>query len=352
MIILFNIYKKIKGFPVGNDEINKNKIITIQEVFTMNEAVETIDKIVENIEKVIIGKKNEVYNIMKGMIAGGHILIEDVPGVGKTTLIKAIKESLDLTYSRIQFTPDLLPSDITGISIYNAGTGMFNFNKGPIFSNIVLADEINRTSPKTQSALLEVMEEMQVSEGGITYRLEEPFFIMATENPIEYEGTFSLPEAQLDRFMIKVHLGYPGKMDEIYILELYREENPLKELKAVASKEDIVNLQRIVRTVKVNSEINKYIVNIIDATRNHKEIILGGSTRASLALMRVSQATALIKGRDYVIPEDVKESVSLVLAHRLILTNSCIARGVKAEEILSEILNVVLVPTVRLYDQN
>ncbi len=286
---------------------------------------------------------------MKGMISGGHILIEDVPGVGKTTLIKAIKESLSLTYSRIQFTPDLLPSDITGISIYNAGTGKFTFNKGPIFSNIVLADEINRTSPKTQSALLEVMEEMQVSEGGITYEVEKPFFIMATENPIEYEGTFSLPEAQLDRFMIKVHLGYPSKMDEAYILNLYRQENPLDKLMPVASKEDIINIQKQVKEIKVNDEINKYIVNIIDATRNHKEIVLGGSTRASLALLRVAQATALIKNRNYVIPEDVKENVKLVLSHRIILTNGSIARGIKAENVLEEILNVVIAPKVRVY---
>jgi len=256
---------------------------------------------------------------------------------------------LSLTYSRIQFTPDLLPSDITGISIYNAGTGKFTFNKGPIFSNIVLADEINRTSPKTQSALLEVMEEMQVSEGGITYEVEKPFFIMATENPIEYEGTFSLPEAQLDRFMIKVHLGYPSKMDEAYILNLYRQENPLDKLMPVASKEDIINIQKQVKEIKVNDEINKYIVNIIDATRNHKEIVLGGSTRASLALLRVAQATALIKNRNYVIPEDVKENVKLVLSHRIILTNGSIARGIKAENVLEEILNVVIAPKVRVY---
>lgn len=315
----------------------------------MKNNVELIENIVTNIEKVIVGKQKEIYDIMKGMISGGHILIEDIPGVGKTTLIKAIKESLSLTYSRIQFTPDLLPSDITGISIYNAGTGKFTFNKGPIFSNIVLADEINRTSPKTQSALLEVMEEMQVSEGGITYEVEKPFFIMATENPIEYEGTFSLPEAQLDRFMIKVHLGYPSKMDEAYILNLYRQENPLDKLMPVASKEDIINIQKQVKEIKVNDEINKYIVNIIDATRNHKEIVLGGSTRASLALLRVAQATALIKNRNYVIPEDVKENVKLVLSHRIILTNGSIARGIKAENVLEEILNVVIAPKVRVY---
>ncbi|WP_346961437.1 MoxR family ATPase [Clostridium sp.] len=315
----------------------------------MGSNVELIGNIVTNIEKVIVGKQKEIYDIMKGMISGGHILIEDVPGVGKTTLIKAIKESLSLSYSRIQFTPDLLPSDITGISIYNAGTGKFIFNKGPIFSNIVLADEINRTSPKTQSALLEVMEEMQVSEGGATYEVEKPFFIMATENPIEYEGTFSLPEAQLDRFMIKVHLGYPSKMDEAYILNLYRRENPLNELTPVATKEDIINIQQQVKEIKVNDEINKYIVNIIDATRNHKEIVLGGSTRASLGLLRIAQASALIKGRNYVIPEDVKESVKLVLSHRIILTNGSIARGIKAEDILEEILNLVIVPKVRVY---
>ncbi len=283
----------------------------------MENSVNIIEDIVTNIEKVIIGKQKEIYDIMKGMISGGHILIEDVPGVGKTTLIKAIKESLSLTYSRIQFTPDLLPSDITGISIYNAGTGKFIFNKGPIFSNIVLADEINRTSPKTQSALLEVMEEMQVSEGGVTYKVEKPFFIMATENPIEYEGTFSLPEAQLD-----------------------------------ATKEDIINIQQQVKETKVSDEINKYIVNIIDATRNHKDIVLGGSTRASLGLLRIAQATALINGRDYVIPEDVKENVKLVLSHRLILTNGSIARGIKAENIIEEILNMVIVPKVRVYGED
>ncbi len=318
----------------------------------MENSVNIIEDIVTNIEKVIIGKQKEIYDIMKGMISGGHILIEDVPGVGKTTLIKAIKESLSLTYSRIQFTPDLLPSDITGISIYNAGTGKFIFNKGPIFSNIVLADEINRTSPKTQSALLEVMEEMQVSEGGVTYKVEKPFFIMATENPIEYEGTFSLPEAQLDRFMIKVHLGYPSKMDEAYILNIYRNENPLNELSPVATKEDIINIQQQVKEIKVSDEINKYIVNIIDATRNHKDIVLGGSTRASLGLLRIAQATALINGRDYVIPEDVKENVKLVLSHRLILTNGSIARGIKSENIIEEILNVVIVPKVRVYGED
>ncbi|MDU4890910.1 MAG: MoxR family ATPase [Clostridium sp.] len=316
----------------------------------MNHNVEIVEKIINNVGKVIIGKRQNVYEIVKGMIAGGHILIEDVPGVGKTTLIKAIKQSFDLSYSRIQFTPDLLPSDITGISIYNSSTGTFIFNKGPVFSNIVLADEINRTSPKTQSALLEVMEEMQVSEGGKTYELEKPFFIMATENPIEYEGTFSLPEAQLDRFIIKVHMGYPINRDEAEILRLYRKDNPLEELTPVATKADLENLQRAVKEIKVKDDINKFIVKIVDGTRNHRDIFLGGSTRASLALLRISQATALIEGRDYVIPEDVKSSVKLVLNHRIILTNSATARGVKVEDILDEILSMIIVPKVREND--
>lgn len=316
----------------------------------MNHNVEIVEKIINNVGKVIIGKRQNVYEIVKGMIAGGHILIEDVPGVGKTTLIKAIKQSFDLSYSRIQFTPDLLPSDITGISIYNSSTGAFTFNKGPVFSNIVLADEINRTSPKTQSALLEVMEEMQVSEGGKTYELEKPFFIMATENPIEYEGTFSLPEAQLDRFIIKVHMGYPINRDEAEILRLYRKDNPLEELTPVATKADLENLQRAVKEIKVKDDINKFIVKIVDGTRNHRDIFLGGSTRASLALLRISQATALIEGRDYVIPEDVKSSVKLVLNHRIILTNSATARGVKVEDILDEILSMIIVPKVREND--
>ena len=312
----------------------------------MINSVEIIEGIVNNIDKVIIGKRQSIYDIIKGMIAGGHILIEDVPGVGKTTLVKAIKESLSLTYSRIQFTPDLLPSDITGVSIYNTNLEKFVFNKGPIFSNIVLADEINRTSPKTQSALLEVMEEMQVSEGGITYQLDTPFFIIATENPIEYRGTFSLPEAQLDRFMIKVKLGYPSNKDEEQILSLYKNENPLKYIKAVATKKELKQIQEEVKSISVKDTLNEFIVKIVDNTRKHEDILLGGSTRAALALLRVSQATALMEGRNYVIPEDIKNSVNLVLSHRIILTNSAIVRGVKVENILEDIMKMIDVPRV------
>jgi MoxR-like ATPase len=316
----------------------------------LNNNLEIIEKIVDNVEKVIIGKRAEIINIMKGILADGHILIEDVPGVGKTTLIKAITKSVNLTFSRIQFTPDLLPSDIIGVSIYNAKVNDFEFKKGPIFANIILADEINRTSPKTQSALLEVMEEKQVSEGINTYFLKRPFIVMATQNPIEYEGTFPLPEAQLDRFMIKVKIGYPSEYDEVSILNIYKEEEPLNNLQAVASAEDIIEIQKLVRKVHVNNDLNKYIVNIVNATRHNKSLALGASTRASLALQRISQATALIKGRDYVIPEDIKENVKLVLSHRLIPTSSAKANKHNSDSIISEVLNTIQVPKVIKHD--
>ena len=313
----------------------------------MTKEVELIEKIAFNMEKVILGKRVEIYNILKGILANGHILIEDVPGVGKTTLIKALAKSLSLSYSRIQFTPDLLPSDILGVSIYSQKTTEFEFNKGPIFSNIVLADEINRTSPKTQSALLEAMEEKQISESGTTYKLKEPFLVLATENPIEYEGTFSLPEAQLDRFMIKVKIGYPHCDAEVDILDLYRQSNPIEELEPVASTEDIIYLQKKVRDTHVEKELNEYIVRIVNATRHNSFILLGGSIRASLALQRVAQATALINGRDYVIPEDVKENVIIVLSHRITLTSSARANNYTTQQVISDILRTIQVPKVK-----
>lgn len=314
----------------------------------MREDTELIEKIVSNIEKVIIGKREEIFNIMKGIIANGHILIEDVPGVGKTTLVKAFAKSLNLTYSRIQFTPDLLPSDITGVSIYNQRDMVFEFKKGPIFANVVLADEINRTSPKTQSALLEVMEENQISEGGVTYKVDRPFFVLATQNPIEYEGTFTLPEAQLDRFMIKVSIGYPGKEAEVKILEVYRSEEPLEEIEGIAGAEEMQRLHKTVSEVTVSKEINSYIVDIADATRKNTYLNLGISTRASLALLRIAQASALIAGRGYVIPEDVKSNALLVLSHRITLSSSARASGFTAESIIMEILNTVNVPKVSI----
>jgi MoxR-like ATPase len=306
-----------------------------------------VKNIVYNIEKVIIGKRYEVYNIMKGVIANGHILIEDVPGVGKTTLVKALAKSLSLSYSRVQFTPDLLPSDITGISIYNQRTMEFEFRKGPIFANIVLADEINRTSPKTQSALLEVMEEKQVSEGNNTFVLDKPFFVLATQNPIESEGTFVLPEAQLDRFIIKVSIGYPDKRDEASILKIYRNNQPLEEIESVAGAEDILELQKQARAVHASDEINEYIASIADATRNNKYLILGSSTRASLALLKVAQANALINGRDYVIPEDVRENALLVLSHRVVVSALARANNYNSDSVIQDILKTVSVPKVR-----
>lgn len=306
-----------------------------------------IEEIVGNMEKVIFGKTAEIYDILKGIFAGGHILIEDVPGVGKTTIIKTLAKILDLTYSRIQFTPDLLPSDITGISIYNQKLGDFQFRKGPIFANIILADEINRTSPKTQSALLEVMEENQVSEGINTYKLEEPFIVLATQNPIEYEGTFILPEAQLDRFMMKVKIGYADKESESRILQVYGSEEPIQKLKVIGKKEEIVRIQDKVRQVFAAKEVSDYIVSIVNATRENKYVSLGASTRAALALLKIAKANAFINYRDYVIPQDVKNNAKAVLCHRITLSSMARAKGLSVEEIIEEILDKIPLPKVK-----
>lgn len=310
----------------------------------MNEY-ELIEEIVKNIDKVLLGKKTEVYNILKGIIAGGHILIEDVPGVGKTTLVKALARTLNLKYSRIQCTPDLLPSDITGISIYNQQKGNFEFRKGPIFSNIVLADEINRTSPKTQSALLEVMEESQVSEGGDTYFLDKPFIVMATQNPLEFEGTFPLPEAQLDRFMIKVDLGYTDAISESKLLQNINEyKNNLDIIPCIIDKEELLKLQSLVSSVHISKAIADYIVNISRLTRNSKFFLLGASTRASICLLRMAQANAYIDKRNYVIPDDVKKNYINVMSHRMIMSPIARANNLKCEDVLNEIINTTSVP--------
>jgi MoxR-like ATPase len=305
-----------------------------------------IRNIVQNIEKVILGKTSEIYDIMKGLIAGGHILIEDVPGVGKTTLVKALARSLNLSYSRIQFTPDLLPSDITGISIYNQVSAQFEFKKGPIFANIILADEINRTSPRTQSALLEVMEECQVSEGNITYILERPFMVLATQNPIEYEGTFTLPEAQLDRFLMKVRIGYVDKESESRILQIYGGNYKVKDIEPVAECNQILAMYENAMKVYVSKEITDYIVRIVNATRSSKYITLGASTRASIALVRVAKASALIDGRDYVIPQDVKRNAAAVLSHRLRLSSTARANNFTQETLLKGILDDTPLPVM------
>lgn len=313
-------------------------------------AHDTIKSIVSNIGKVIIGKTPELYQILKGIFAGGHILIEDVPGVGKTTLVKALSKSLDLTYSRIQFTPDLLPSDILGVSVYNKNSGSFEFKKGPVFANIVLADEINRTSPKTQSALLEVMEESQVSEGNNTYYLQKPFIVLATQNPVEYQGTFNLPEAQLDRFMIKTRIGYADEKSEAEILQTYSKGEPLKDIDKVADASDIIKLQEMVRNIRVSKSITEYIVRIANATRDSKYITLGASTRASMSLLRIAQAGALIDNRDFVIPEDVKSNAAAVLSHRITISSLARANGLDGSKIIAEILDKTYAPRVYIND--
>lgn len=303
-----------------------------------------IRAILTNVEQVIIGKEQEVIHILKGILAGGHILIEDLPGLGKTTLVKTLARTMDLSFSRIQFTPDLLPSDITGISIYNQKDMTFEFRKGPVFANLVLADEINRTSPKTQSALLEVMEETQVSEGAVSYLLERPFIVLATQNPIEYEGTFNLPEAQLDRFIMKTSIGYPAKEDEMNILKNFRVQNPLDTLKPAVSREEVLKLMDDVHRVEVADEINDYIVRLADETRNSNLLSIGVSPRASLSLMRLSQAEALIAGRNYVIPEDVKRNVLLTFPHRVKLSSAARSKNMTSVDIIESILGYVKAP--------
>lgn len=304
----------------------------------------TIRKILTNVEKVIVGKEREITDILKGILSGGHILIEDLPGLGKTTLVKALARTMDLSFARIQFTPDLLPSDITGISIYNQKDMTFEFHKGPVFAHIVLADEINRTSPKTQSALLEVMEEAQVSEGSRSFVLEKPFVVLATQNPIEYEGTFNLPEAQLDRFMMKTSIGYPGKADEMNILKNFRLKSPLLSLEPVVTREEVLELMSEVLQVEVSDAINDYIVRLADETRSSNLLAIGVSPRASLSLMKLSQATALIEGRSFVIPEDVKANVMLAFPHRVKLSSAARARNLSERDVIASILSYVKAP--------
>lgn len=311
---------------------------------------ELIDKVIENVSKVILGKKTQIYQIIKGIIADGHILIEDVPGVGKTTLVKALAKTLNLDFKRIQFTPDLLPSDITGISVYKKAKEDFEFIKGPVFSNLVLADEVNRTSPKTQAALLEVMEEYQVSEGNVTHKLDKPFIVLATENPIEYEGTFLLPEAQLDRFIMKVSLGYPDRKTESDILQVYQNQDPLDSIQAVGTKQDILYLQEEVKKIKASVPLTDYVTAIVRATRENKYISLGASTRAAIDLLRVSAAAALINERKYVIPEDVRENIMPVLSHRIKLSPLAKVNNLKIEDILSEIIDNTSIPRNYVYD--
>jgi len=297
-----------------------------------------------NLEKVIVGKDETLQLVVIGLLSQGHLLIEDVPGVGKTMLARSLAKSLGCTFRRIQFTPDMLPSDVTGVSIFNQVSHEFEFRPGPLMAQIVLADEINRATPKTQAALLEAMEEKQITVDGITYTLPEPFMVMATQNPIEYEGTFPLPEAQLDRFLMKVRLGYPGLMDEVKILELQQIRHPIQTLEAQISIEEVIAMQQEIRKVYVSNGVKRYIVEIIRATRESADVYLGSSPRGSLNLFRASQARAAIQGRDFVLPDDVKALAEPVLAHRMVVDPSARLRDISASLIIEEVVKSLPVP--------
>ncbi len=311
---------------------------------SIQDLASAVQRVVGNVEKVIVGKGEAVAFSLIAVICHGHVLIEDVPGVGKTVLTKAIARSIGCTFKRIQFTPDLLPSDVTGTSIYNQKTSNFEFRSGPIMAQIVLADEINRATPKTQSALLEAMEEGQITVDGVSYRLPEPFMVMATQNPIEYEGTFPLPEAQLDRFMMNISIGYPKATDEMNILDSHQHHHPLDDLAQIMTAEELVKIQLQVRNIHVDPSIREYIVTIANSTRSHPNIYLGASPRGSLALFRASQALAAMRGRGYVIPDDVKLLARPTLAHRIIVTPAARVRSITSTAILEEILQNVPVP--------
>jgi MoxR-like ATPase len=295
--------------------------------------------VVDNLEKVIIGKRDTVELIVIGLLCQGHILIEDVPGVGKTMLARSLARSLDCTFSRIQFTPDMLPSDVTGVSIYNQQKGKFEFRPGPIIGQIVLADEINRATPKTQAALLEAMEERQVTVDGTTHALPKPFMVLATQNPIEYEGTFPLPEAQLDRFLLRARLGYPEYTDEIKILDSQRLRHPIETLKPVVKTKDVLDAAEAIKTVFVSPAAKRYIADLTRRTRQSGDIYLGASPRGTLALSRAAQARAALLGREYVLPDDVKDVAVAVLAHRIIVSPAARLRELSADRIVQEIIH-------------
>ncbi len=307
----------------------------------------TAEKVIQNVERVIVGKHAEVELTLVALLSNGHILLEDVPGTGKTMLAKSLARSLGCSFKRIQFTPDLLPSDVTGVSIYNQKTTEFEYRPGPVSAQVILADEINRATPKTQSALLEAMEEQQVTVDGTSYQLPDPFLVLATENPIEYEGTFPLPEAQLDRFLLRLSLGYPDKQDEITILETQQEVHPLEELGQVVDAAELVHAQSAVKAIYVDRLISEYIVNITAATREHEDIYLGASPRGSLGVYRASQARAAMQGREFVTPDDVKAVAVAVLSHRLILNAAARMRQVTTGDLLAGILSRVVVPGAR-----
>jgi MoxR-like ATPase len=313
----------------------------------MTNLEQTGEKVLANVERVIVGKHHEVRLALVALLCRGHLLIEDVPGTGKTVLAKAIARSLGCSFRRIQFTPDLLPSDVTGLSIYNQKTQEFEFRPGPIMSQVVLADEINRATPKTQSSLLESMEERQATIDGTTYAMPDPFLVIATQNPIEYEGTFALPEAQLDRFMLRIRLGYPQPLEEVVILDEQKRHHPLDELEVVCSVEELRAMQAAIRDIYVDPTLADYIVRLVGATRVHPDVYLGASPRGSIALYRAGQALAGLLGRDYVIPDDIKALAEPALAHRLIIKTSSSIHDVLSANVIKELLDSTPIDGIR-----
>jgi MoxR-like ATPase len=302
------------------------------------------DRVINNLEKVIVGKRASLELTLLTLLCEGHMLIEDIPGVGKTMLARSLAISLGCDFSRIQFTPDMLPSDVTGVSIYNQKKQTFEFRPGPIISNIVLADEINRATPKTQSALLEAMEEKQVTVDGTTHRLERPFMVMATQNPIEYEGTYPLPEAQMDRFFMKVSLGYPHLLDEILIIKGQQLQHPIELITAVTNQEEIISACLAVKQIHVSAAIEKYIVLLVRETRHHESVYLGASPRGSISLYKAGQALASIQGRDFVLPDDIKKAAEPVLSHRLVIKPSARLHNHTPAQVIKEVLDSVEIP--------
>jgi MoxR-like ATPase len=310
----------------------------------MSDVKSFTEKVIANIEKVIIGKRDTVELAVVGLLCQGHLLIEDVPGVGKTMLARSLARSIGCSFSRIQFTPDMLPSDVTGVSIFNQVTREFEFRPGPVMAQVVLADEINRATPKTQAALLEAMEERQTTVDGVTRMLPRPFMVLATQNPIEYEGTFPLPEAQVDRFLMRLRLGYPAAADEIAILDRQQFRHPFQALEQIVSVEELVAAQEAIKEVYISPALKRYIVEIAHQTREHPEVYLGASPRGSLALYRTAQARAAMVERDYVLPDDIKALIVPALAHRVILGPGARLRDLSAQQVVEEIMHNVPVP--------
>jgi len=310
----------------------------------INEIQKTVKNVVNNVETVILGKTKEIELVLSALLAGGHVLLEDVPGTGKTMLAKALAKSFECDFSRVQFTPDLLPSELTGINFFSPKTGDFTFRKGSLFSNIILADEINRATPRTQSGLLESMEERQITVDGTTYALPAPYFVIATQNPIETQGTFPLPEAQLDRFLAQLHLGYPAKNESVDILKCHVNQEPLKEIKPVCTTQTLLELQKEVKNIFIHEDIYKYIVDLAEGTRNHEAVVLGISTRGILAMARVAQAYCAINGQDFVTPKDILYLMPYVFAHRIILKGGIRNRKSAVMSVLNEITENITAP--------